>query len=351
MKKLFFVLAVALAINSTVAFASSTNTVTKVQHVRDGVSLASASFEITPHSEVETGSSIIITFDNATVFSQDVINGTSSNTADKGYNGSGYQYNENGITWDGNKSFAEVVSYTNSGKVPYYIRRMNDKQIEVFLMNLPDIYVGNSFKTLNGSTRTPYYSIPLVVYADADGDGEVTVNIDSNGTSISSSNFGDVNNSLATTTTTPTTTEATTETTTEEKDNDTLSNKVEVQIGANEIVVNGTKISIDAPAYIQLVSSSTMIPLRVVSQGVVGDEDCVEWDAETKTAIISYNNNEVRFTSGSKIVYINGRAVEMANGVSAEITNSRMFVPFRALGEALGADVSWDSETKTAYFN
>ena len=41
----------------------------------------------------------------------------------------------------------------------------------------------------------------------------------------------------------------------------------------------------------------------------------------------------------------------MAYGVYAEIKDSRMFVPFRNLGEAVGAKVDWDAETKTAIFN
>lgn len=359
MKKLFFVLSMIIAFNSAITFAASTNNVTKIQHVKDGTSLASASYEITPHSEVETGASIIITFTNATVFSQGVIDGTSNNTKEHGYKAGGYQYNENGITWDGKKSFGEVVPYTNSGKLPYYIRRMNDVQIEVFLMNLPDVYVGDSLKNVNGSTRVPYYSIPLVIYADSDKDAEVTAEIDGNGTSISSTGGAGVNSSLAVTTTlasTETTTETVSEATTENVKNDNtaeskLQNKVEVKIGADNIIVNNVKIPIDEPAYIQSLSSSTMIPLRAVSQGVLGNSDCVKWDSETKTAVITYSGNEVRFTAGSDLAYVNGKNIKMANGVKAEITNNRMFVPFRALGEALGAEMSWNSETKTAYFN
>lgn len=357
MKKLFFVLAMALAVNTT-AFAASTNTISKVQHVRDGVSLANAEFEIVPHSEVETGSSIIITFNNATVFSQAVIDGTSSDTNEEGYKAGGYQYNENGVTWNGSDSFAQVVPKTASGKLPYRIRRINDVQIEVYLMSLPDTYVGDSLKAVNGSTRTPYYSIPMVAYADSDATANVTVSIDSNGTSISNTLGNTLNSSLATssTSTTVTTTEATTETTTEanndSKDNNTsLDNKVSVQIGADTITVNGKSVTIDAPAYIQKSSSSTMIPLRAVSQGVVGNEECVSWDPETKTATISFKGNVVKFTAGSNVAVINGKSVTMDNGVKAEITNSRMFVPFRALGQALGANVSWNGETKTAYFN
>lgn len=359
MKRFLMLLAFVLAFNSGAAvFGASTNSVTKIQHVKNETSLASASYEIIPHSEVETGSSIIITFTNATVFSQDIIDGTSSDTKAIGYKEGGYQYNVNGITWDGSKSFSEVVPYTSSNELPYRIRRINEIQIEVFLINLPKIYAGNSLERVNGSLGEPYYLIPLVVYSDSETTANVEVSIDSNGTSISGTGSTNINNSLATSTTETsteaTTAETTTEITTENNDNNEnnkLTNKVEVQIGSNEIKVNYEAVTIDAPAYIQEDSSSTMIPLRAVSQGVVGNSDCVEWDAETKTAIIKYNGNTVKFTAGSNIMYINEKESVMANNVSAEIKNSRMFVPFRALGEALGASVSWDAETKTAYFN
>lgn len=41
----------------------------------------------------------------------------------------------------------------------------------------------------------------------------------------------------------------------------------------------------------------------------------------------------------------------MNYGVTAEIRDDRMFVPFRIIGESLGADVEWDADTKTAYYN
>ena len=48
---------------------------------------------------------------------------------------------------------------------------------------------------------------------------------------------------------------------------------------------------------------------------------------------------------------VNGSTIAMANGVTAEITDGRMFVPFRALGQAFGVSVSWDADTKTAIYN
>lgn len=357
MKKLFLTLALTLGLNSSV-MAASTNTISFVQNLRPGASLADATLDIEPHSEVETGSSIFIKFTNAEVFPQDIIDGTSSDKTHEGYKLGGWQYNQNGVTWNGSDSFYDVVPKTASGQLPYRIRRINDNEIEVYIIGLPDAYAGNSLKSVNGVSRAPHYVIPLVARVDEDAPvgSKVNITIDNNGSSITPWVSDDINYSLATTETTTikAITEATTETTTEVKTEDEtkpLDNKVEVSVGSKTIKVNGKSVEIDAPAYIQKSSASTMIPLRAVSQGVVGSEDCVQWQADTKTAIITYSGNEVRFTAGSNTAYINGKAVPMANGVKAEIQDSRMFVPFRALGEALGANVTWNGNTKTAYFN
>lgn len=47
---------------------------------------------------------------------------------------------------------------------------------------------------------------------------------------------------------------------------------------------------------------------------------------------------------------INGMPTTMEYGVSAEIKDGRMYIPFRALGSALGVDVSWIADTKTAVY-
>ena len=77
----------------------------------------------------------------------------------------------------------------------------------------------------------------------------------------------------------------------------------------------------------------------------------VSWDAETYSATFYYGGIIIQFTAGSEYVTINGKSQKMAYGVYAEIKDSRMFVPFRTLGEAVGAKVDWDAETKTAIFN
>ncbi len=144
----------------------------------------------------------------------------------------------------------------------------------------------------------------------------------------------------------------------------TLDSVVKVTIGEKTMLVNEEAIEIDAAPYIQAESSSTMVPLRFVMVALGVDSDNVKdaqnsnkvtFDANTKTATVFYaqgsNTTIIQFTAGSNVMKVNGTAINMENGVKAEITNDRMFVPFRAIGTALGVKVSWDETTRTAIYN
>lgn len=144
----------------------------------------------------------------------------------------------------------------------------------------------------------------------------------------------------------------------------TLDNVVEVTIGESTIKMDGEDIDMGVAPYIQASSNSTMVPLRFVSLAIGVDADNaasaddsskVMWDANAKTATVLYaaGNGQkiIQFTAGSNTMVIDGTAVPMENGVVAEITDSRMFVPFRALGQALGVPVTWDADTRTAIYN
>lgn len=147
-------------------------------------------------------------------------------------------------------------------------------------------------------------------------------------------------------------------------DTPTLDGVVKVTIGEKSIEMNGEKVDMDVAAYIQTASNSTMVPLRFVTlalgvdQASVTDADNsskIAWDANTKTATIFYaagaGQKIIQFTAGSATMTVDGVAITMDNGVVAEIVDGRMFVPFRALGQALGVPVSWDAEARTAIYN
>lgn len=71
----------------------------------------------------------------------------------------------------------------------------------------------------------------------------------------------------------------------------------------------------------------------------------VSWDNETRTAAGVKGGLEVKITIGENVLYKNGEAIEL--DCAAEITNDRTMVPARAISEAFGYIVEWDNETKT----
>ncbi len=169
-----------------------------------------------------------------------------------------------------------------------------------------------------------------------------------------------------TTATTETTTEVTTQTaeklsekTTEAtKEDNAIAKEVRVSIGSNIISVGDAEFIVDAVPYIQHESSSTLIPLRFVAIAISGENivnadtsSIIGWDANSKTASVNAKGHTVSYTSGSNVMTVDGKAVTMDNGVKAEIKDGRMYIPFRALGNALGVKVDWDADTKTAIFS
>ena len=144
----------------------------------------------------------------------------------------------------------------------------------------------------------------------------------------------------------------------------TLDSEVRVTIGESYMVVDGETIEMDAAAYIQTSSNSTMVPIRFVAIALGVDSDNLEdadssnniaWDGTNKVATIIYATSSaqriIQFTAGSSEMIVDGVSITMDNGVVAEIVDGRMYVPFRALGQALGVSVSWDEDTRTAIFN
>ncbi|MDF3000592.1 MAG: copper amine oxidase N-terminal protein [Bacillota bacterium] len=88
-------------------------------------------------------------------------------------------------------------------------------------------------------------------------------------------------------------------------------------------------------------SGSTMLPVRACLDAI----DCeVAWDDETKTVITRKGNTEVTIPVGKNEIYINGKKVEAAS--AAVISADRVYLPLRAVFEAYGYQVGWNSKTR-----
>ncbi|MDR2650436.1 MAG: copper amine oxidase N-terminal domain-containing protein [Clostridiales bacterium] len=135
-----------------------------------------------------------------------------------------------------------------------------------------------------------------------------------------------------------------------------LSQEVRVTIGENYYTVNGTSYSMPAAAYISAASHSTLVPLRFVANAFgLRDENQIVWDDTNKTATIFAPSRTVQFTLNKSTMIVDGVSITMFSPdnlpVMAEIKGDRMYIPFRALGQAFGVPVTWDTATQTAIYN
>jgi uncharacterized membrane protein len=72
----------------------------------------------------------------------------------------------------------------------------------------------------------------------------------------------------------------------------------------------------------------------------------VLWDSGTRSAVITKGEMTIRLPIGSKNAQVNGKTVAL--DVPAEIQNGRTLVPLRFLAENLRFSVSWDAAAQTA---
>ena len=112
------------------------------------------------------------------------------------------------------------------------------------------------------------------------------------------------------------------------------------------VVVNGQKINFpDAQPFIDT-NGRTQVPVRFVSEALGAQ---VDWNGDAKRVTVELNDRKVVLTIDKKDYEINGQGFQM--DTVALLTESRTFVPIRFVSEALGANVSWNQNSKTVYIN
>ena len=105
------------------------------------------------------------------------------------------------------------------------------------------------------------------------------------------------------------------------------------------VVVNGNAVDMKGV----ILENRTMVPVRGVMEEL---GYTVDWDADTKTATLKNDVNTVKITAGESVFYLNDTAV--TPDVPQTIIEGRFMLPLRAVSEAVGAKVDWDGESKTA---
>lgn len=94
-------------------------------------------------------------------------------------------------------------------------------------------------------------------------------------------------------------------------------------------------------AYVQppvKVKGSVLVPFRALFEALGAK---VKWDGATKTITATKGGTTLKLTIGSKIAYVNGKAIKLS--AAPQLINGVTMVPIRFIGEAFGGIVEWSS--------
>ncbi|MGB9794794.1 stalk domain-containing protein [Caldisericum exile] len=113
-----------------------------------------------------------------------------------------------------------------------------------------------------------------------------------------------------------------------------------LQIGNTVAVVNGQNYTLEVVP--QINSGRTMVPLRFIGESFGAT---FTYEASTKKIDISFNDNSITMWIGKKKAFVNGKEIQI--DVAPFVVNGRTLVPIRFISDVFGADVIWNSQTKT----
>lgn len=116
-------------------------------------------------------------------------------------------------------------------------------------------------------------------------------------------------------------------------------------IGSTSYTVNGEGKTSDAAPFIDK-NGRTLLPVRAVAEAFGA---IVGWDPQDQTVSILKDGKAISITVGSWVMNVGGVFVQ--NDSPAINKGGRVYLPIRVIAEALGANVEWDSATKTVYLN
>ena len=110
---------------------------------------------------------------------------------------------------------------------------------------------------------------------------------------------------------------------------------VKVTLDGNEVYFPDAKPFIDE-------RDRVLVPIRFVSEAL---GNVVDWENETRTAVIRQDDDEIRYTVYQPMAYLNGEMMVMDTyGI---LKDCRTMVPIRFISELLGCTVVWNENTLT----
>lgn len=90
----------------------------------------------------------------------------------------------------------------------------------------------------------------------------------------------------------------------------------------------------------------TFVPVRGVFESLGFN---VSWDSVTSKASISDGTHSVSVIKGMNYFKADGR--QIYPDVPQQVINGSLYLPLRAVGDSIGANISWDGNNKTAHIS
>lgn len=113
---------------------------------------------------------------------------------------------------------------------------------------------------------------------------------------------------------------------------------------AVNLMIGGQAVKAEVPPVIK--SGRTLVPVRVIAEGLGAK---VDWNDATRTAVITKGTQQLSLTLDSRTAVLNGKQVKL--DTPPVISQQRMLLPLRFVGESLGVTVGWDNSTRTVIAN
>jgi len=117
----------------------------------------------------------------------------------------------------------------------------------------------------------------------------------------------------------------------------TAAQAAEIRIFLNQRPLVG-----DVPPYLVPGANVTMVPLRLVSEGIGAG---VQWDQATKTVTIRLDGRTIVLKIGQREAQVDGSPVTLS--YPAQVIRGRTMVPLRFVAEQLGLGVEWRQSSRT----
>lgn len=113
-----------------------------------------------------------------------------------------------------------------------------------------------------------------------------------------------------------------------------------LQIDNPVMTVNGEEKPIDENGTVPvIINDRTLLPIRAVIEEMGG---AVEWDDETQTVLLAYNDNIITLAIDNSTAFLNNDAATL--DTAPTIINDRTMLPIRFIAESFQFNVNWQQD-------